>query len=199
MIIMKTEIKAATKIQTAKAIEAATLETKASEQISKTLISLYKSILSAGNAEQFELLNKRLTLAINTAQDWKYPSLNGIYRQGFKVSTAPNILSTFRMFCKLELTQERRDEVIKSGIAAMRSEIKKAKEAAEAANDSDTKADADASMTAAAEVVEELAAMEAEQISPAHQQCISLLMQLDVSQVSAVTRYLGSLLQSEAA
>ena len=196
---MKTEIKAATKIQTAKAIEAATLETKASEQISKTLISLYKSILSAGNADQFELLNKRLTLAINTAQGWKYPSLNGIYRQGFKVSTAPNILSTFRMFCKLELTQEKRDEVIKSGIAAMRSEIKKAKETAEAANDSDTEADADASMSAAAEVVEELAAMEAEQISPAHQQCISLLMQLDASQVSAVTRYLGSLLQSEVA
>ena len=194
---MKTEIKAATKIQTAKAIEAATLETKASEQISKTLISLYKSILSAGNAEQFELLNKRLTLAINTAQGWNYPSLNGIYRQGFKVSTAPNILSTFRMFCKLELTQEQRDEVIKSGIAAMRSEIKKAKETEEAANDSE--ADADASMTAAAEVVEELAAMEAEQVSPAHQQCISLLMQLDASQVSAVTRYLGSLLQSEVA
>ena len=194
---MKTEIKAATKIQTAKAIEAATLETKASEQISKTLISLYKSILSAGNADQFELLNKRLTLAINTAQGWKYPSLNGIYRQGFKVSTAPNILSTFRMFCKLELTQEQRDEVIKSGIAAMRSEIKKAKETEEAANDSE--ADADASMTAAAEVVEELAAMEAEQVSPAHQQCISLLMQLDASQVSAVTRYLGSLLQSEVA
>ena len=194
---MKTEIKAATKIQTAKAIEAATLETKASEQISKTLISLYKTILSAGNADQFELLNKRLTLAINTAQGWKYPSLNGIYRQGFKVSTAPNILSTFRMFCKLELTQEKRDEVIKSGIAAMRSEIKKAKETEEAANDSET--DADASMDAAAEVIEELAAMEAEQVSPAHQQCISLLMQLDASQVSAVTRYLGSLLQSEVA
>ena len=194
---MKTEIKAATKIQTAKAIEAATLETKASEQISKTLISLYKTILSAGNADQFELLNKRLTLAINTAQGWKYPSLNGIYRQGFKVSTAPNILSTFRMFCKLELTQEKRDEVIKSGIAAMRSEIKKAKETEEAANDSET--DADASMNAAAEVIEELAAMEAEQVSPAHQQCISLLMQLDASQVSAVTRYLGSLLQSEVA
>lgn len=194
---MKTEIKAATKIQTAKAIEAATLETKASEQISKTLISLYKTILSAGNADQFELLNKRLTLAINTAQGWNYPSLNGIYRQGFKVSTAPNILSTFRMFCKLEMTQEQRDEVIKSGIAAMRSEIKKAKETEEAANDSET--DADASMNAAAEVVEELAAMEAEQVSPAHQQCISLLMQLDASQVSAVTRYLGSLLQSEVA
>ena len=194
---MKTEIKAATKIQTLKAIQAATLETEASAQISKTLISLYRPILSAGNADQFELLNKRLTLAINTARDWKYPSLNGIYRQGFKVSTAPNILSTFRMFCKLELTQEKRDEVIKSGIAAMRSEIKKAKETEEAANDSET--DADASMNAAAEVIEELAAMEAEQVSPAHQQCISLLMQLDASQVSAVTRYLGSLLQSEVA
>ena len=196
---MKTEIKAATKIQTAKAIIAATTETKASEQISKTLISLYKSILSAGNAEQFELLNKRLTLSINTAQGWNYPSLNGIYRQGFKVSTAPNILSTFRQFCKLELTQEKRDEVIKSGIAAMRIEIKKAKETEEAANDSATEADADASMSAAAEVVEELAAMEAEQISPAHQQCINLLMQLDTNQVSAVTRYLGNLLQIEAA
>ena len=81
----------------------------------------------------------------------------------------------------------------------MRSEIKKAKETEEAANDSDTEADADASMNAAADVIEELAAIEAEQVSPAHQQCISLLMQLDASQVSAVTRYLGSLLQSEAA
>lgn len=181
-------------------IDAALIETKVTEEISQLMIASYKHILSAGNLDQFNILNKKLTDAINAQEGWKYPSLNGIYRQGYKVSTPPNILSTFRQFCQLELDQEDRDQAIKDGITQMRALIKIQKETASAANDDVAAAlGAEKSAAATAEVMAELKEIEEEQISPAHQQAIDLLMKLDASQVSAVTRYLGSLLEKAAA
>lgn len=187
------------KKQVENSIQAAEIEVNASQEISRLMIDTYRHILSAGNLEQFNVLNKKLTEKLNKLHDWTYPSLNGVYRQGFGVSTPPNILSTFRQFCQLELDQEDRDIAIIDGITAMRALIKADKEKENAANDEPEVDEKAAASEAMEEVKAELAEMEQEQVSPAHQQCIALLMQLDQSQVSAVTRYLGSLLQSEAA
>ena len=180
-------------------IDAALIEVNTTEEISRLMIESYKHILSAGNLDQFNILNKKLTDAINAQEGWKYPSLNGIYRQGYKVSTPPNILSTFRQFCQIDIDQDYRDHAINAGISAMRVLVKREKETESASNDDVAAALGVTSATAMEEVKAELEEMEREQISPAHQQAISLLMQLDESQVSAVTRYLGSLLQSEVA
>ena len=130
------EIKPATKIQTQKAIDCAIMESKYKTEISKKLLSLFKTVTLSGQVDQFKILEKKLTLSINNEYGWDYKSLNGIYRKGFEVTYAPNVISWLRQFTALDIDAESRELAFSKGIAGIRFELDQAKENAEPANDS---------------------------------------------------------------
>lgn len=133
----KPDIKPATKTQMNKAIECANLEISSKNEISKIILSLFKTVTLSGQIDQFKILEKRLTLAINNNNGWDYKSLNGIYRKGFKVTYAPNVISWLRQFTKLDLDQDSREKAFSAGISGIRMELDLAKETTEPANDSE--------------------------------------------------------------
>ena len=205
--------------RTNKAIKAATLETKANDSIVLELNEIFNHVLRAGNAEQFEIICKDLTKCINEKMGWNYPSLNGIYRQGFKVTYAPNVISWYRQFCKLEISQCERDEMtndwssdacqnmkpaekkelVSNQLRWIKREIDNAKKMA--SNDNAHQAEEPASAEEHEAVIAELSESSANEVEPVRKQLADLAMSADIDIVTELVRVIieAQLNQEEAA
>jgi hypothetical protein len=196
--------KPACKTITNKAIEAATLELACNVKQHGLLIEVFSSAIRFGSVTQFKAIKKGLVISINKRQGWEYKSLDAIYRDGFGVKTPLNIISFFSTFCKIKADllgdEFDHDAVVEEGYTAIVNAVEdyRAAKRAEAASNDELEAEQDSDDAEAhAEMINELEQEMSVTISPAHQQAIDLLLQLDEEQVSAVTRTLGSLLQDK--
>ena len=198
--------KPACKTITNKAIKAATLELECNGKQHGLLIEVFSSAIRFGSITQFKAIKKGLVISINKRQGWEYNSLDAIYRDGFGVKTPLNVISFFSTFCKIkaDLLGDEFDHeaIVEEGYTAIVNAVEdyRAAKRAEAASNDELEAEADQdsdNAEAHAEMINELEHEMAVTISPAHQQAIDLLLQLDEEQISAVTRTLGALLQDK--
>jgi hypothetical protein len=189
----KPTIKPATRNQAKQIIMAAELEQTAKIEIAKILMKLFKSKVLSGQPSQFKILEQRLTLAVNQAHGWEFKSLNGIYRDGFEITYAPNVISWLRQFTACDMPAEERAEIFADGLTAIRKKLDQIKAEADSANDEDSASDddhQDAEPDNTEEVVAELDVIDSEWISPAHQQAYDLLAKLTPEQVAPINTVL---------
>tara|TARA_E500000331_G_scaffold348921_1_gene391280 strand:- start:2152 stop:2751 length:600 start_codon:yes stop_codon:yes gene_type:complete len=189
----KPTLKPATRNQANRIIECAILEQTAKVEIAKILMKLFKAKVLSGQPSQFKILEQRLTLAVNQAHGWDYKSLNGIYRDGFEITYAPNVISWLRQFTACDMPAEERAEIFADGLTAIRKKLDQIKADADSANDDDSASDddhQDAEPDNTEEVVAELDVIDSEWISPAHQQAYDLLAKLTPEQVAPINTVL---------
>jgi hypothetical protein len=189
----KPTIKPATRNQAKQIIMAAELEQTAKIEIAKILMKLFKSKVLSGQPSQFKILEQRLTLAVNQAHGWEFKSLNGIYRDGFEITYAPNVISWLRQFTACDMPAEERAEIFADGLTAIRKKLDQIKAEADSANNEDSASDddhQDAEPDNTEEVVAELDVIDSEWISPAHQQAYDLLAKLTPEQVAPINTVL---------
>jgi len=197
----KPELKPATPNQANKIIEAGELEQNAKSEIAAILMKLFKTKVLSGQPTQFKLLEKRLTMAVNAKNGWDFKSLNGIYRDGFEITYAPNVISWLRQFTACDMPAAERAELFADGLGAIRAKLDQIKADADSANDDDSDSDNDAGdMDNTAEVTAELKEIEAQEIDPARQQLIDLAKTVDLEIVITLTReIIKAMAQREAA
>lgn len=189
----KPTLKPATRNQAKQIIMAAELEQTAKIEIAKILMKLFKSKVLSGQPSQFKILEQRLTLAVNQAHGWEFKSLNGIYRDGFEITYAPNVISWLRQFTACDMPAEERAEIFADGLTAIRKKLDQIKAEADSAHDDDSASDddhQDAEPDNTEEVVAELDVIDSEWISPAHQQAYDLLAKLTPEQVAPINTVL---------
>ena len=197
----KPELKPATPNQANKIIEAGELEQNAKSEIAAILMKLFKTKVLSGQPTQFKILEKRLTMAVNAKNGWEFKSLNGIYREGFEITYAPNVISWLRQFTACDMPAEERAEIFADGLGAIRKKLDQIKAEADSANDDDSYSDDDAdTMDNTEKVKAELAEIEAQEIEPARAQLIKLAKEADIEIVTNLIRDLiKAMAQREAA